>query len=278
MGVTPWVRHTPERAMNRKLRQAGFAARGLDDAAICQVAADDTDGYISEATVELLASAHREKNWKRLTVLLCEVGRWEATEGGWLIHDYAEYNMTREYWSSEKAKRSRAGRVGGQASAQARAAPIVNESLNGSSSTRSTDVGTDRQAASLRYEAKESKQASILTSPVDNSAAAVDNFEKALVILAERQADRTGPRDRAAYLATTIKALRSEFPVSIPDAERLSASELADMLKPPRKTASDPPEAARRDYDQVKVPCDFCDSTGMADYGNGYERCRACRA
>ncbi|MDQ2727533.1 MAG: HNH endonuclease [Actinomycetota bacterium] len=84
--VTPWVRFTPDRAMNKKLRRAGFAARGLDEAGICQVAADDSDGFISTETVETLAVAHREKHWRRLAAVLVTEHRWSSVEGGWQIH------------------------------------------------------------------------------------------------------------------------------------------------------------------------------------------------
>lgn len=116
-----WVKLDDRRAMNRKLREAGFAARGLDEAAMCQVAHDMTDGFISADTVEMLAVAHRCKSWRKLVDTLVIVGRWEPADGGWLIHDYLDYNPSKAEWEAEKAKKSAAGRRGGQASAQARA-------------------------------------------------------------------------------------------------------------------------------------------------------------
>lgn len=83
----PWLRLDDQRALNRKLRRAGFAARGLDEAAICQVGADLTDGHIDRATVEMLAVAHGEKRWERLVQVLVDVGRWEPDGTGWQIHD-----------------------------------------------------------------------------------------------------------------------------------------------------------------------------------------------
>lgn len=127
-----WVKFDDRRAMNRKLRQVGFAARGLDEAAICQSSDDGSDGVVSDATVETLAVAHRCSDWRDLVVDLVEVGRWHSAghscptctqppEGSWVIHDYVEYNHTKGYWEAEKAKKREAGARGGKASAQARA-------------------------------------------------------------------------------------------------------------------------------------------------------------
>lgn len=117
-----WVKLDDQRAMNRKLRAAGFAARGLDEAAMCQVAADGTDGHITAETVEVLAVAHRCKDWKKLVDTLVAVGRWfPNTElGGWDIHHFLDYNPTKAEWDAEKEKKRAAGRRGGKASAQAR--------------------------------------------------------------------------------------------------------------------------------------------------------------
>ena len=127
-----WVKLDDRRAMNRKLRQVGFAARGLDEAAICQSSDDRSDGIVSTETVETLAVAHRCSEWRDLVADLVEVGRWhpeghscptcdQPPAGSWVIHDYVEYNHTHAYWEAEKAKKREAGSRGGKASAQARA-------------------------------------------------------------------------------------------------------------------------------------------------------------
>jgi hypothetical protein len=114
-----WVRLTPDRAMNRKLRKAGFAARGLDEAAICQSLADMSDGHVSRDTVEMLAIAHGEKRWERLVDLLVTVGRWTVNGDGWHIHDWLEFNWSQEKLQIEIAHKKEAGRKGGMAKAKA---------------------------------------------------------------------------------------------------------------------------------------------------------------
>ena len=149
------------RAMNRKLRQAGFAARGLDEAAICQVAADMTDGHIDRETVQMLAAAHGEKQWKRLVDVLVKVGRWETNGTGWYIHDYLEFNPTRAQWLETKAAKQAAGKAGGLAKALADA--MAREVTNGMA-----DPTRPARKGPARVREGKSKP----TDPVENTAAA----------------------------------------------------------------------------------------------------------
>ncbi|MBO0834435.1 MAG: hypothetical protein J2P28_02815 [Actinobacteria bacterium] len=106
-----WARLDDKRAMNRKLRAAGFAARGLDEAAICQIAGDETDGYISEDTVVMLAQAHKEKRWRKLVDALVEAERWDPVEGGWMVRNYLEFNPSHaDLEAKREADRKRQGK------------------------------------------------------------------------------------------------------------------------------------------------------------------------
>lgn len=89
-----WVRLDDKRATHRKLRAAGFEARGLDEAAICWCAHEETDGFLSDEDFEVLTSLHKCKRPLRLAVILVEVGRWRRDEkkNGWWIKDYLDYN------------------------------------------------------------------------------------------------------------------------------------------------------------------------------------------
>jgi len=89
-----WTKLDDARAVNKKLRKVGFAARGLDEAAMCWCSREESDGFIHEDDVEVLASLHAERQWKKLVKLLVDVGRWERDDekGGWWIHDFLEYN------------------------------------------------------------------------------------------------------------------------------------------------------------------------------------------
>ena len=111
-----WVRMDDARAINGKLREAGFEARGLDEAAIEWSASQEHDGFISDADVEMLAALHGCKKVGRLTTVLVKVGRWTRDDerGGWWITNFLEFNPSRaeleaKRESDRKRKRSRAG-------------------------------------------------------------------------------------------------------------------------------------------------------------------------
>ena len=89
-----WVRLDDKRALNGKLRAAGFAARGLDEAAICWTAHEEQDGFVSDADVAMLASLHGCKKLSVLTDPLVKENRWTRNDakGGWDIKDYLTFN------------------------------------------------------------------------------------------------------------------------------------------------------------------------------------------
>ena len=92
-----WVRFDDKRSVNGKLRRAGFAARGLDEAAICWSAHEEDDGFISVDDVNMLASMHGCRKVAPVVAKLIEVERWEAMEvmgelKGYLIKDFLDYN------------------------------------------------------------------------------------------------------------------------------------------------------------------------------------------
>lgn len=117
-----WVRLDDQRALNRKLREAGFEARGLDEAALCLVSGDETDGYISDDSVAMLAVAHGCKRASRPIERLLAVGRWtrDAERKGYWIHDYDQFNPTKDQLEEMREKKRVAGQAGGRRSGQAR--------------------------------------------------------------------------------------------------------------------------------------------------------------
>jgi hypothetical protein len=53
-----WLKMDDKRGKHRKFRRQGFEARGLDEAAMCVCAHDETDGFISDAELADLAYHH----------------------------------------------------------------------------------------------------------------------------------------------------------------------------------------------------------------------------
>jgi hypothetical protein len=110
-----WVKLDDKRALNAKLVTAGFAARGLDEAALCMVASDETDGFLSDNRLLTLGAAHHQRNIHKLAQVLVDVGRWtrdDGTNGYWLVN-YLEFNETRADAKARREERARAGRKGG---------------------------------------------------------------------------------------------------------------------------------------------------------------------
>lgn len=121
-----WIRLDDKRALNLKLTAAGFAARGLDEAAICLAGSLETDGKITHTMLAALAASHGTtgRGATALAKTLVDVGRWEPAEDGWMIHDYLEYNPSRVQARATRDEvskaRSVAGQRGGRRSGEAR--------------------------------------------------------------------------------------------------------------------------------------------------------------
>ena len=126
-GLMSWVKLDDARAIHPKLRRAGFAARGLDEAAICLSSMEHTDGFVSDEMLRVLMAAHGERQPKRLVDLLLREERWERDDerGGYVIHGYLDYNPSAAEWEALSVERSQAGR----ASARARAPASVSTSV-----------------------------------------------------------------------------------------------------------------------------------------------------
>lgn len=70
-----------------------------------------TDGHIPAAQVRRLADV---KNPDRLAAALVEAGLWESCDGGYRVHDYLDYNPSRERVLQTRAVRADAGSRGGK--------------------------------------------------------------------------------------------------------------------------------------------------------------------
>jgi hypothetical protein len=76
-----------------------------------------TDGFVPDSVARMYGGPKAT----RIIGALTRVGLFEPVPGGYRMHDYHDYNPTREKVSNERAKKRAAGQAGGQASAQARA-------------------------------------------------------------------------------------------------------------------------------------------------------------
>ena len=119
-----WVKHTDQRSINRKMRRLSDAAYRLDDEAIQWASRNMTDGRIPaedfddigrHPTVKAAAELVDRGRWHTADQGWCG-SRYCAPPGkdGWVIHDYLEYNPSREKAIAEReanAEKQRAFRA-----------------------------------------------------------------------------------------------------------------------------------------------------------------------
>jgi hypothetical protein len=106
-----WVRLEDDFPENPKIIEAGPVASWLHIKAIAFCNRQLTDGFVSYATVRWMNGAASAK-------VLVRVGLWETTKGGYLIHDYLEYQPSRAEVLDRREKRAASGKLGGLARAK----------------------------------------------------------------------------------------------------------------------------------------------------------------
>jgi hypothetical protein len=116
-----WVKLDDAMPHHPKVMAAGPEAFALDVAGICYSNKHATDGFIAEASLPAVFPALR--NPKRWALKLVEVGRWVEVDGGWQIHDVADYQPSAAEAKAISRKRAEAGRIGGLQSGKTRAKP-----------------------------------------------------------------------------------------------------------------------------------------------------------
>lgn len=122
-----WVKLDDHFAEHPKIATAGPLAGWLHVCALCYCNRHLTDGFIPARVLGTLVDftgindeANGEAKPKQLASVLLAVGLWEAAEGGYLIHDYLDYNPSRDEVIATREKRAEAGRIGGKRSGLAR--------------------------------------------------------------------------------------------------------------------------------------------------------------
>jgi hypothetical protein len=92
----PWARFEDDYLGNQKLATLSTAAIALDMAAIIYSARELRDGVLSAADVQTVAALIHLKRWPPAAAELVRVNRWTSGKGVYTIHDYLEYQPSRE--------------------------------------------------------------------------------------------------------------------------------------------------------------------------------------
>ena len=97
----PWVKLDDRFPSHRKIALLSDRAFRLHVSAMCWCAENLTDGRISDRELALVT---RVRGVKATAKQLEDAGLWDRTEDGWEIHDYLEYNQSREQVLIERKK------------------------------------------------------------------------------------------------------------------------------------------------------------------------------
>jgi hypothetical protein len=124
----PWAKFDDRYPWHRKVRPLSDAAFRLDASAICWCAENLTNGVIEGDQLGLVSDVKRPS---KAAGELLRTGRWhrgdhdcegcpQGPADGFVIHDYLDYNPTREKVEEDREKRRKAGELGGKASGRSR--------------------------------------------------------------------------------------------------------------------------------------------------------------
>jgi hypothetical protein len=132
-----WVRIDDSFTDHPKVLAAGPLAALLQLRALCYSSRHLTDGFIPAGAVQGLiadlghprseASGQASAQGLAWPEAMVEAGLWEKKKAGFLIHDYLNYNWSRDQILANREHRKEAGYKGGVASAQARAQAKVKQ-------------------------------------------------------------------------------------------------------------------------------------------------------
>ena len=95
-----WVRLDDGFPGHRKIRRLSDGAYRLHTTALCHCAHDLTDGRVTPEDIAEMESIRQPE--KRITELV-KADCWAIAVGGWMIHDYLDYNPSRAQVKAERA-------------------------------------------------------------------------------------------------------------------------------------------------------------------------------
>lgn len=175
----PWVRLDDRFPSHRKVALLSDRAFRLHVSAICWCAENLTDGRIGDRELPLIAHI---RSAKATAKQLEDSGLWDRTNDGWVIHDYLDYNPSREQVLAERKKnaerqerfrRRRAGKPlppDGARNAGSNGVTPDGEMQPGSTNATRTRHEDDMSASSKYFVSGESSQVSESRNGVTNGA------------------------------------------------------------------------------------------------------------
>jgi hypothetical protein len=242
----PWVRLDDQFPDHPKVVAAGPLAGWLFVCGLAYCARQLTDGFIPSAQVARLVS---ESAASKLTASLVKAGLWEETEGGYVVHDYLEYNPSKEKTLAKRAVRADAGRRGGKQKASNLLASCQDDATT-MSVAKSYPVPQPRpvphEAATQEQDLHVSREATpaVQESPLER-----------VRTLARSQSTSPIGSPQAAISASLASALACDEP-STPSERRKWAGAITEMVNAqPSVVPDEVPRLVEAFRDRFTVPC-----------------------
>ena len=210
----PWLRVDDGLFLHPKWLATPSSARGLWITALSYCGNQSNGGIIPSALLPVLGGTDKDASD------LVQSGLWTAIDGGWQIHNFANYNdaSTPEAKAARSDKRSEAGRRAGLASAAAR------QRLGNDSSTISNDSSTIDQRFSTNGQrfSTPSPSPSPSPSPTYTDTLDVDNA-------------RAGARSQTLIERRRLKSMDTQIdrPLSATEQRMLRARKLTEEIMGP---------------------------------------------
>ena len=110
-----WVKIDDGFPDHPKVVRLDDAAFRLHVSALCYAARAGTDGFIPESMVPRL-----HHTGPKLVDQLLAAGLWHRREGGFTVHDFLDYNLSKAEGEALRKKRAAAGQLGGRRSGESR--------------------------------------------------------------------------------------------------------------------------------------------------------------
>ncbi len=123
-----WAKIDDQFFYNKKVAQVDGPAKLLYLAGLVYCANQLTDGLIPEKSIKFIASTADVANCQEFARQLLDVGLWETVADGVYVHDYLEWNPTKEQVLHNREVRAASGKVGGLAKA-AKSSKLLSKSL-----------------------------------------------------------------------------------------------------------------------------------------------------
>ena len=104
-----WTRIDDKFLMNPKVQTAGPLGMALYLAGLIYANANLTDGFIVESMLPVLCGMAYQTPSKGMAQVLVNLNLWEKVEGGYQIHDFLEFNKSREQIKTLNKQRAENG-------------------------------------------------------------------------------------------------------------------------------------------------------------------------